>query len=129
MNSRTPYQPAILEVAEEPRPALLVLLGSFSYAEDLAEAICSHADRHEDRNVSDFPAPAPLQVDPVEIDVGVLLVDRPTPPGFDSPVDLLVQLADRARAHTRTPQRLGDVLDAANRDAGEVHLDQRLLDG
>ena len=58
----------------------------------------------------------------------MLALDRPVPPGFDLGVDLLVEVRDRARAHPRAPQRLGDVLDPAHRDPGEIHLDQRLLD-
>ena len=58
----------------------------------------------------------------------MLALDRPVPPGLDLGVDLLVEVGDRARAHPRAPERLGDVLDPPHRDAGEVHLDQRLLD-
>src|SRR6478735_4465811 len=43
-------------------------------------------------------------------------------------VDLLVEVGARAWAHPRAPERLRDVLDPPHRDAGEIHLDQRLLD-
>jgi hypothetical protein len=37
--------------------------------------------------------------------------------------------ADTVEGDTRVPpQRLGDVLDPANRDTGQIHLDQGLLD-
>ena len=63
-----------------------------------------------------------------QVDIRVVALDRPLPPGLDVPVDLLVQLADRRGADLRTPQRLGDVLHSAYRHASKVHLDQGLLD-
>ena len=44
-----------------------------------------------------------------------------------SDVDLLVQVRHRARADTGAPQRFGDVLDPADRDPCQIHLDQRFL--
>src|SRR5262249_18048688 len=73
--------------------------------------------------------PGALEPDAVEEDVGVLPLDGPVAPLLDAGVDLLIQLADRARADLRAPQGLRDVLDTADGDAGQVHLDQRLLDG
>lgn len=58
----------------------------------------------------------------------MLTLDPPVPPGLDLGVDLLVQVRHRARADTGAPQRLGDVLDPADRNPSQVHLDQRLLD-
>ncbi len=43
-------------------------------------------------------------------------------------VDLLVELGDRARAHSRAPQRLGHVLDPAHRHSRQIHLHNRFLD-
>jgi hypothetical protein len=50
-------QAALLEVAEEARPALAVLLGTFADAQDLAEAFGRHADRHQQRHVADLAGP------------------------------------------------------------------------
>jgi hypothetical protein len=58
----------------------------------------------------------------------MLALDPPVPPGLDLGVDLLVQVRHRARADTGAPQRLGDILDPADRNARQVHLNQRLLD-
>ena len=58
----------------------------------------------------------------------MLALDRPVAPGLDRPVDLLVQVRHRRWRHPRAPQRLGDVLDPAHRDPGQIHLDQGLLD-
>ena len=57
----------------------------------------------------------------------MLALDRLVPPRLDLPVDLLVQIGHRAGAYPRAPQRLGDVLDPADRHPGQVHLDQGLL--
>src|SRR5215204_5677624 len=73
-------------------------------------------------------SPGALHHDTVEIEVGMFALNAPVPPGLDLGVDLLVQVRHRARAHPRAPQRLGDVLDAAHRNARQIHLDQRFLD-
>lgn len=119
---------AVHQVAQERRPAGLVLLGALADAENLPVSIGVHADRHEQRDVAHLPGPGPLHDDAIQEDVWMLVLDRPVPPGLDLGVDLLVEVGDRARAHSRAPERLGDVLDPAHRDASEIHLDQRLLD-
>ena len=58
----------------------------------------------------------------------MLTFDPPVPPGLDLGVDLLVEVRDRAWAHPRAPERLGDVLHASNRNPRQIHLDQRFLD-
>ena len=58
----------------------------------------------------------------------MLAFDAPVPPGLDLGVDLLVEVRHRARAHPRAPQRLGDVLHPPDRNARQIHLDQRFLD-
>src|SRR5262249_61543308 len=98
------------------------------HAQHLPMAAAVAAPRHQDRHVADLAAPGPLQPDAVEEDVGVLPLDGAVAPGLDAAVDLLVQLADRARTDPCTPQRLRNVLDTADGDAGQVHLDQGLLD-
>src|SRR5271169_4106168 len=78
--------------------------------------------------IADLAGPTALEYDAVEINVGVLTVDRSITPSLDRSVDLLVQLRYRRWRHSRAPQGFGDVLDPANRDAGQIHLDQGLLD-
>jgi len=58
----------------------------------------------------------------------MLAFDAPVPPSLDLGVDLLVQVRHRARAHPGAPERLRDVLHPSDRNAGQVHLDQRFLD-
>src|SRR5262249_3343219 len=118
----------LLEVAEELPPGRGIFLAAFHHAQDLAVAVAVDADGHQDGHVADLPAPRPLQPNAIQKDVGMLALDRPVAPFGDAAVDLLVQFADRARAHARAPQGLGDVLDAAHGHAGQVHLDQGLLD-
>src|SRR5262249_19879520 len=98
------------------------------HPQHLAVAVGVDADRHQYGHVADLAAPGPLQPDAVQEDVGVLALDGPVAPVLDAGVDLLVQLADRARADLCTPQRLRDILDTADGDASQVHLDQGLLD-
>jgi hypothetical protein len=40
----------------------------------------------------------------------MLAFDAPIPPSLNLGVDLFVEVRHRARAHTRTPERFGDVL-------------------
>lgn len=73
-----------------------------------------------------------------EEDVRVIALNGPLPPVIDLDVDLLVEVRHSAGADTvaivsRTngainaaPQSLGDVFDAAHRDTGQLHLNQRL---
>src|SRR5262249_25045053 len=96
---------------------------------DLAEAVGVDPDGHQHRHRPHLAAELPAQPHAVEVDVGVLPRDGPVAPLVDAGVDLLVELADRAGADAATPQRLGDVLDAAPRHAGQVHLHQRPLHG
>src|SRR5262249_49985614 len=122
-------QAPLLQVAQEGAPALGVLLGPFHDAQDLAEAVGVDADGHQHRHRADLAAELAAQPDAVQVDVGVLPGQRAVAPGVDAGVDLLVQLADGARADARAPQRRGDVLDAADRHPGQVHLHQRLPRG
>src|SRR3954447_24890205 len=58
----------------------------------------------------------------------MLALDGPVAPRLNAGVDLLVQLAHRTGIDARAPQGLRDVLNTADRDARQVHLDERLLD-
>ena len=42
-------------------------------------------------------------------------------------VDLLVEVADRTRADSRSPQGLSDILNTTDGDAGQIHLHERFL--
>src|SRR5579862_1486974 len=58
----------------------------------------------------------------------MLALDAPVPPGLDLGVDLLVEVRHGARAHSRAPQRFGDVFHPPHRNPRQIHLDQRFLD-
>jgi len=122
------FEATLLQVLQEPRPARLVLLGAFDDAEDLAIALGVDGYGNQQRDVPDLAGPRPLHHDAVEIDVGMLALDRTVPPGVDRRVDLLVEITNGGRRNPRAPQRLGDVLDPAHGNAGKIHLDQRFLD-
>ena len=121
-------QAARLEMPQERPPALRVFLASLAHAENLAVPLAVDPDGHQHRHVPDLPAPGTLQPDAVQVHVRVLALERPVAPRLDLAVDLLVQLTDGAGADLRAPEGLGDVLHAAHAHAGQVHLDQRLLD-
>jgi len=62
-------------------------------AEDLPIAELIHADRNQQRDVTHLAGPAALEHDAVEINIGVLALDRPIALGFDRCVDLLVEVS------------------------------------
>src|SRR5215813_7905222 len=112
---------------EERAPARLILLRPLANAKNLPITALVHADRHQQRDVAHLARPAALEHDAVEIEIGMLALDRLVPPRLDLAVDLLVEVGNRARAHSCALQRLCDVLHAPDRHPGEVHLDQRFL--
>ena len=57
----------------------------------------------------------------------VVAFDRPVAPSLDLHVDLLVQLADRARADSRAPQGFGNVFDSPYAHSRKIHLHQRFF--
>src|SRR5215467_76601 len=59
-------------------------------AENLPIAALVHADRNQQRDVAHLAGPTALEHDAVEINIGVLALDRTIAPGLDRPVDLLV---------------------------------------
>src|SRR6516165_8649219 len=120
-------QPTPLEMVQEGTPAGLVFLGALDDAEDLPVALGIDRNRHQQRDVAHLAGPAALEHDAVEIEIGMFALDRLVPPGLDLAVDPLVEVGYRARADPRAPQRFGDVLDAADRFAGLVLLDQRFI--
>ena len=121
-------QAAILQVPQEAAPAFQILLLTLSDAQDLPESVGADADRHQHRDVANLARPAALQDHAVQIQIRELAFDRAIAPGFDVPVDLLVQPRHRPGAHSCAPQRLGDVFDSSHRHSRQVHLDQCFLD-
>ena len=79
-------------------------------------------------NILDLPAPAALKHNPVEIDVGILALNRLSAPALDVLVDLLIELGDGAGRNPSTPQCLSDVFYSADRHTGQVHLHNRFFD-
>lgn len=121
-------QPAGLEPRQEVAPALRRLGEALGAADHLAVAVLVHADRRHDRHVLVGAAPASLQVDAVDVDVRVFAGQGPASPLLDRLESLVVQVGDRAGGDARAPEDLADVLDAPRRHAGQVHLDDGLLD-
>ena len=116
----------------QPRQEIALALGRLGEAlgapDHLAIAVLVHADGDHDGDVLVGAAPAALQVDAVDVDVRVFASQRPAPPLVDRFERLVVEIGDRAGGNARAPQDLADVLDAPRRHAGQVHLDDGLLD-
>ena len=53
---------------------------------------------------------------------------RPVAPFVDLVVHLPELVGERLRGHPLAPQQAADVVDLTRADAGQVHVDQRLLD-
>lgn len=121
-------KPAPLEPKQEVFPGVLRLGEALGAADDLAAAVAVDSDGDHDAHVLVGSAPAALEVDTVDEDVGVFAGKRPAPPFLDALVGLLVEVGDRTGRHAGAPEDLADVLDPARRDACQVHLDYGLLD-
>ena len=120
-------QPARLQPRQEIAPALGRLGEAVGAPDRLAVAVLVHAYGDYDGDVLVGSAPAALQVDAVDVDVRTCVGQRPTPPLVGRFERLLVEARDRAGGDARAPNDLADVLDAARRRAGQVHLDDGLL--
>src|ERR1700677_2436116 len=96
-------QAALLQLAQEVRPATLVLFGPFAYSQDLPITVLPNANRHQYRDVLHFTAPAPLQPQSVQKHIGKCAHQRPLSPLIDLAVNLLVQIAYRGSRYTRAP--------------------------
>ena len=128
MIRRTPESPRSTRWRRNARPARLVLLGALADPQDLPVALGIHRARHQQRDIAHLARPGPLHHDAVQVQIRVIALDRPVPPRLDLGVDLLVEIGHRAGTDPRAPQGLGDVLDPPNRNPGQVHLNQGLLD-
>jgi hypothetical protein len=77
---------------EERAPACLVLLGALADAENLPITLAVYPDRHQQRHVAHLASPAALEDDAIEVDVGMLAIDRSIAPSLNRPINLLVQV-------------------------------------
>ncbi len=82
---------------EERAPARLVLLGALADAENLPITFRSRRSRPAARycGIADFSRSAALEHDAVQVNIGMLALDRPIAPGLDRRVDLLVEVRHR----------------------------------
>ena len=78
---------AIDQVAQECRPALLVLLVAFADAQNLSKTFGIDGTGHQQRNIANLAGPSPLHHDAVEIQIRMLAFDAPIPPRLDFGVD------------------------------------------
>ncbi len=123
-----PAQSARLQPGEELPPALGRLGEALGRADDLAAAVVVNAHGYHRRHVLEGASPGALEVYPVDVDVAVLVLERPVAPSLCRLEGLLVEVRDRAGGHARALEDLSDVLDAPRAHAGEVHLHDGLLD-
>jgi hypothetical protein len=54
----------------------------------------------------------------------MLRLDALIAPLFDLPINLLIEIGDRAGADPSSPESLGDVLNTTDLDPGNIHLNQ-----
>lgn len=116
------------EPGEELLPGVGGLRVALRALDDLPLAGEVDAYGDQDGHVLVRAAPAALEVDAVDEQVGVVAVERAGPPGLDGGERPLVEVGDGAGGDRGSPQDLGHVLDAPGGDPGQVHLDDRLLD-
>lgn len=121
-------QAAGLQPREELPPALRGPREALRGADDLAVVVVVDAYSHHHRHVLVGSSPASLQVDPVDVDVGVGALERAVAPLLDGREGLLVQVRHRCRRDARAPEDLAHVLDAPGGDPRQAHLDHGLLD-
>lgn len=120
-------QPARFQPRQKLEPALFGLGEALGTADDLAVAVLVHADGDHNRDVLVRAAPAALEVDPVDVELGIFAGQGPAPPLLDRREGFLVEIGHGASRHARPPQGLADVFDAARRHADQVHLDYGFL--
>jgi hypothetical protein len=87
---------AILEVAQEVAPTLEIFLLTFGETQNLPIAVRADADRHQHRDVLDFPRPAALQDHAVEVQVRELARDLTDAPRLDGAGLVAPALAQRS---------------------------------
>ena len=114
--------------SDELLPTVPVLLHALGHADDLPAPLLVDADGDEDADVLHVPAPGALVPHAVHEHVRALALQWPRAPRVDVPVHLLELVGERLRGHPLSPQQLADVVDPPGAHAGQVHVDQRLLD-
>jgi hypothetical protein len=61
------------------------------------------ANGHQHRDVTHLIRPAALEHDAIKVDVRILALNRPVPPGLNLLVNLLGKVTDCARGHPDAP--------------------------
>ena len=121
-------QAAPTEPLEEADPAGLVLFHAFGGTQNLTKTILIYGNCHQNSHIFVLSASVAAQVDAVHVDIRIpSALQRAVAPVLDVDVGVLVQLADGGRRDLAAPQRLGDVLHTAHRNACQVHLDEGFL--
>ena len=113
---------------DERAPAFGVLLHALRHGDHLASPFRADADGHQHARVLHAASPAALVPHAVHEHVRVILLQRAFPPCVDVGVDLPEPVARGLRGHAVAPQQLADIVDLTGGDAGQVHVDQGLLD-
>ena len=127
MKSFAPVSPRSFRLQQEPGPAVLIFFGTFSYPYDFPVAIFIDSKRNQYRHVLHFAAPAAFEPDPVKVDVRVIAREFSCSPLIYARVYLLIEVADRLRAHPSSPKCLRYILNTLYRYAGYVHFYKRFL--
>lgn len=111
----------------EGTPALPVFFHYLGCTNHFTVAFFVYRHGHQDRYILIFSAPVSLEIDAVQIDIGILVLELALPPFFYMAVNLFVQIADRAGGHLAAPQRRGNILHSPDGYPCQIHLDQRLF--
>ena len=89
-------KPAPTQLAQELGPERLRLGGADIHAQHLTPAIGVDADRDDDGDRDDAVVAANFDICRIELDIGLVALDRTIEEGFDPVIDLLAQPADLA---------------------------------
>ena len=127
------HQTHALEAAFDHAPDELlsaggILLHALRHADDLAVALAVDADGDQYADVLDRAVPGAFVPHAVHEHVRILRPQRAVAPFVDVPVHPLELVGERLGRHPVTPQQLADVVDLPGGHAGQVHVDQGLLD-
>ncbi|KFI73983.1 hypothetical protein BMIN_1245 [Bifidobacterium minimum] len=116
------------ERGDEAVPTRRILLHALRHADHLPVPVRPDADRDQYAHVLHGATPRTLVPHAIHEHIRVGLGQRAFTPGVDVPVDLPELVRQGLRRHPLAPQGLADVVDATRGDAGQVHVDERLLD-
>lgn len=121
-------QAALDHAAKELLPAGGILPHALGDADDLAMPLRVDSDGDQDAGVLHASAPGALVPHAVHEHVWVFVIQRPRAPFVDLGVHALELVAQCLGRHAVAPQQLAGVVDLPGAHAGQVHVDQRLLD-